>query len=111
MDWKAVGRQFAEFYYATFASNRPGLLNLYQADSLMTYEGQEFAGQQAILEKLMVIISQLSQNEGCAQLMWREVEDVVFVDRHDTHKHPFTGNTCAYTRYHTQLHRHRNEYT
>ena len=54
MDWKAVGRQFAEFYYATFGANRQQLLNLYQADSLMTYEGQEFAGQQAIMEKLMV---------------------------------------------------------
>jgi hypothetical protein len=57
MDFKAIGRQFADYYYQTFAANRQGLSNLYQADSLMTYEGQEFMGQQSIMEKLLVRFS------------------------------------------------------
>ncbi|KNC86268.1 hypothetical protein SARC_01590 [Sphaeroforma arctica JP610] len=50
--FKEVGEQFAAFYYQTFDSNRALLANLYQADSMMTWEGAACQGQQAILEKL-----------------------------------------------------------
>eukprot|EP00124_Ichthyophonus_hoferi_P001513 Ihof_evm12s80 gene=Ihof_evmTU12s80 len=52
MDFKTIGSQFTGFYYPTFASNRPGLQPLYQAQSMLTWEGQEFVGNQAIMEKL-----------------------------------------------------------
>ena len=60
-----MGQQFAQYYYQTFAANRSGLANLYQADSLLTYEGTEFMGQQAIMEKILVRPAHQRLNETC----------------------------------------------
>ncbi|KAG1680142.1 hypothetical protein FOA52_000255 [Chlamydomonas sp. UWO 241] len=51
-DPEAVGKAFIAHYYAMFESNRPGLGNLYQEQSMLTFEGQKFMGTQAIVAKL-----------------------------------------------------------
>eukprot|EP01134_Creolimax_fragrantissima_P006511 CFRG6511T1 len=55
MAFKEIGDQFAQFYYQTFDTNRAGLAPLYQADSMMTWEGTACQGQQAIIEKLSTL--------------------------------------------------------
>lgn len=58
-DPEAVGKAFLQYYYQLFESNRPGLGNLYQDASMLTFEGQKFQGAQAIVGKL----SQLPFNQ------------------------------------------------
>lgn len=48
----AVARAFTDHYYQTFDTNRSGLASLYQNESMLTFEGQQFMGAQAIVEKL-----------------------------------------------------------
>jgi hypothetical protein len=45
-------KAFTADYYEKFTKNRQALLGLYTPDASLTFEGQEFKGQQAILEKL-----------------------------------------------------------
>ncbi len=52
VDIHAVARDFVAFYYQTFTSNRNGLAGVYQAQSMLTFEGQPLLGPQAICEKL-----------------------------------------------------------
>lgn len=54
VDINAVARDFVRYYYQTFTSNRAGLSSLYQAQSMLSFEGQPFQGPQAIAEKLTV---------------------------------------------------------
>eukprot|EP00123_Amoebidium_parasiticum_P019338 comp24613_c0_seq1/m.46803 comp24613_c0_seq1/g.46803 ORF comp24613_c0_seq1/g.46803 comp24613_c0_seq1/m.46803 type:complete len:125 (-) comp24613_c0_seq1:223-597(-) len=63
MDYKAVGSQFCGFYYPTFASNRQALVNLYQADSMLSWENQDFKGAQSIMEKLTTLPFQQIQHQ------------------------------------------------
>jgi hypothetical protein len=58
-DPESVGKAFLQYYYQLFESNRPGLANLYQDASMLTFEGQKFQGPQAIVGKL----SQLPFNQ------------------------------------------------
>eukprot|EP01104_Vermistella_antarctica_P004814 TRINITY_DN15234_c0_g1_i1.p1 TRINITY_DN15234_c0_g1~~TRINITY_DN15234_c0_g1_i1.p1 ORF type:complete len:125 (+),score=14.03 TRINITY_DN15234_c0_g1_i1:130-504(+) len=51
-DFKTIGKQFVDFYYQTFDSNRSGLGNLYQQNSMLTFENSEVMGRDAILQKL-----------------------------------------------------------
>lgn len=51
-DPESVGKAFLQYYYQLFESNRPGLANLYQDASMLTFEGQKFQGPQAIIGKL-----------------------------------------------------------
>ncbi len=48
----AVGKAFTDHYYQTFDTNRSALASLYQDASMLTFEGQQFQGTQAIVEKL-----------------------------------------------------------
>ncbi len=48
----AVAKAFTDHYYQTFDTNRSGLATLYQNESMLTFEGQQFMGAQAIVEKL-----------------------------------------------------------
>ncbi|KAL8425599.1 hypothetical protein Efla_004434 [Eimeria flavescens] len=48
----SIGPQFVQVYYETFRSNRAGLAELYTEDSLLTYEGTQFRGATAIIQKL-----------------------------------------------------------
>jgi len=52
MDAEQVAKAFVEHYYTTFDTNRAGLANLYQENSMLTFEGQKFAGAQNIVAKL-----------------------------------------------------------
>lgn len=51
-DPESVGKAFLQYYYQLFESNRPGLANLYQDASMLTFEGQKFQGPAAIIGKL-----------------------------------------------------------
>ncbi|XP_022145223.1 nuclear transport factor 2 [Momordica charantia] len=52
MDPDAVAKAFVEHYYSTFDANRTGLANLYQDNSMLTFEGQKIQGAQNIVAKL-----------------------------------------------------------
>ncbi|KAF2268116.1 NTF2-like protein [Lojkania enalia] len=47
-----IGRQFVEFYYQTFDTNRAGLGGLYRPTSMMSWEEKHHLGADAIVEKL-----------------------------------------------------------
>jgi len=52
-DPQAVGTEFVKFYYQSFDSNRASLDALYTDSSLLTFEGAQISGKQAIMEKLV----------------------------------------------------------
>ncbi|KAF5358098.1 hypothetical protein D9756_001976 [Leucocoprinus leucothites] len=52
MDANAVAKQFSEFYYNVFDTDRSQLSGLYRDSSMMTWEGQPFMGTANIVEKL-----------------------------------------------------------
>lgn len=49
----AVGKAFLDYYYNLFSTNRQGLGNLYQDQSMLTFEGQKFLGSANIVGKLV----------------------------------------------------------
>ncbi|EAT84265.2 hypothetical protein HBI56_109390 [Parastagonospora nodorum] len=51
-DFDAIGKQFVEYYYATFDRNRAELAALYRDQSMLTFEAQGIMGAPAIVEKL-----------------------------------------------------------
>ncbi|KAF8652734.1 hypothetical protein AX16_004232 [Volvariella volvacea WC 439] len=51
-DINAIAKQFTDFYYNTFDSNRAGLQSLYRSQSMLTWEGQPIQGDSSICEKL-----------------------------------------------------------
>ncbi|KAF7353686.1 Nuclear transport factor 2 [Mycena venus] len=51
-DIDAVSRQFVDFYYQTFDTDRNGLAPLYRNTSMLTFEGTQTMGGAAIVEKL-----------------------------------------------------------
>ncbi|CAH9115750.1 unnamed protein product [Cuscuta europaea] len=53
MDPDALCQAFVTHYYNTFDSNRPGLANLYQDQSMLTFEGVKIQGVENIKQKLM----------------------------------------------------------
>ncbi|GJJ76792.1 NTF2-related export protein 1/2 [Entomortierella parvispora] len=53
MDASAVAKQFVDFYYQTFDSNRQNLLPLYRPTSYLSFEGTQHAGANDIVEKLV----------------------------------------------------------
>ena len=52
MDPDQVARAFVEHYYSIFDSSRSALASLYQDASMLTFEGQKFAGGPSIVAKL-----------------------------------------------------------
>lgn len=52
MDYQAIAKQFLDAYYNTMSTNKDQLINFYNAESCMTYEGDSFKGVNAIKEKL-----------------------------------------------------------
>jgi Nuclear transport factor 2 (NTF2) domain len=52
---------FTDHYYNTFDTNRPALATLYQDQSMMTFEGEKFAGA-AITQKLTSLPFQQCQH-------------------------------------------------
>ncbi|KAI8077315.1 uncharacterized protein B0P05DRAFT_544568 [Gilbertella persicaria] len=51
-DMNQVAKAFTDFYYNTFDANRAQLVSLYRNESMLTFEGQQFAGASNIAEKL-----------------------------------------------------------
>jgi hypothetical protein len=62
-DINAIAKQFVDFYYATFASDRQNLGPLYRVDSMLTFEGTPIQGAPAILEKLTSLPFQKVQHK------------------------------------------------
>ncbi|KAJ2161326.1 Nuclear transport factor 2 [Coemansia sp. RSA 552] len=54
-DISAIGKSFSEFYYQTFDGSRAELANLYKDESMLTWEGNQFCGNAAIMEKLLTL--------------------------------------------------------
>lgn len=48
----AIGKQFADHYYNTFKTDRNQLGRLYQEQSILTWEGRRFIGQQAVAQHM-----------------------------------------------------------
>ncbi|TPX39662.1 hypothetical protein SeMB42_g06288 [Synchytrium endobioticum] len=48
-----VAKQFVDYYYSTFDSNRANLAPLYRPNSMLSFEGAQTQGGQAIIEKLV----------------------------------------------------------
>mmetsp|Transcript_97330 Transcript_97330/g.280846 ORF Transcript_97330/g.280846 Transcript_97330/m.280846 type:complete len:122 (+) Transcript_97330:95-460(+) len=55
MSAEDVAKAFVQHFYQTFAANADGLTALYNDTSMLTFEGQQFQGVQAILGKLKQI--------------------------------------------------------
>ncbi|KAG5335948.1 hypothetical protein E4T56_gene16730 [Termitomyces sp. T112] len=51
-DINNIAKQFTDFYYSTFDSDRSSLSSLYRPESMLTWEGTPIAGSTAIAEKL-----------------------------------------------------------
>ncbi|KAL2233727.1 UNVERIFIED_CONTAM: Nuclear transport factor 2A [Sesamum indicum] len=62
MDPDAVAKAFVEHYYSTFDTNRPGLANLYQDSSMLSFEGLKIQGSQSISAKLTSLPFQQCQH-------------------------------------------------
>ncbi|KAJ1950219.1 Nuclear transport factor 2 [Dispira parvispora] len=54
-DINSVARGFADFYYQTFDADRRNLKALYRNHSMLTFEGQQVLGADAIVEKLTAL--------------------------------------------------------
>jgi hypothetical protein len=52
MDPSLVAKEFTDFYYHKFDSDRSQLAPLYRPSSMLTFEGAQFLGVGAIVEKL-----------------------------------------------------------
>lgn len=53
MDPDAVAKAFVEHYYSAFDMDRSGLGNLYQDNSMLTFEGEKIQGNTNIVAKLV----------------------------------------------------------
>jgi len=62
-NFQAVGEQFVQHYYQTFDSNRGGLFPLYDANSMLTFEGEQFQSAQNIVQKLASLPFQKVQHQ------------------------------------------------
>ncbi|KAG6850422.1 Nuclear transport factor 2 [Arthromyces matolae] len=51
-DINAIAKQFTDFYYNTFDTNRADLAPLYRDTSMLTWEGSPIQGASGIVEKL-----------------------------------------------------------
>ncbi|KAM0322325.1 hypothetical protein ACHAQA_009615 [Verticillium albo-atrum] len=51
-NFEEVAKQFVEFYYNQFDSDRKGLTNLYREQSMLTFESSSVLGATPITEKL-----------------------------------------------------------
>ncbi|KAK1223210.1 Nuclear transport factor 2 [Marasmius sp. AFHP31] len=51
-DINAIAKQFTDFYYTTFDTNRSQLSSLYRDTSMLTWEGNPFQSANNIVEKL-----------------------------------------------------------
>merc|ERR1719387_1618961 len=62
-NFKQLGEEFAKVYYQTYDSNRQGLKALYEAQSLLTFEGDGIQGADMIGAKLTSLPFQQVQHQ------------------------------------------------
>ncbi|KAL4234484.1 Nuclear transport factor 2 [Mactra antiquata] len=60
--FQSIGEEFVRFYYSNHdnAQTRRNLLNLYDENALLTYEGDQRQGKNPIMEKLMAGPTQMA---------------------------------------------------
>lgn len=51
VDFNTVGRQFVEYYYNIFQTNRNELQSLFTDSSMLSFEGEHFKGTSQIIQK------------------------------------------------------------
>ena len=56
-DFQSIGNQFVQHYYNTIDTNRAGLASLYSAESMLSFEGEQFLGTESIMGKLNALPS------------------------------------------------------
>ncbi|KAI8878391.1 nuclear transport factor 2 [Backusella circina FSU 941] len=61
-DINEIARAFTTFYYQTFDIDRKNLVSLYREQSMLTFEGQQFAGVNNVVEKLVSLPFQKVQH-------------------------------------------------
>jgi len=57
-----IGKAFVDHYYKIFDSTRAQLSSLYQGESMLTFEGEQFQGMQNIMQKLTTLNFQTVQH-------------------------------------------------
>lgn len=77
-DFQAVGQQFIAHYYAQLTQNRAGLATLYNANSMLTYEGEQFMGVQQIGEKMGALPNLTFDNASAAIDLQPSANDGIF---------------------------------
>jgi len=58
-----IGKAFVGHYYQAFDTNRASLQALYQAESMLSFENEQFAGMQNIMTKLTTLAFQTVQHQ------------------------------------------------
>ena len=56
-DFQVIGQQFVNHYYSTIDSNRENLASLYSAESMLSFEGEQFLGVESVMGKLQTLPS------------------------------------------------------
>ena len=51
-DFNEIGKQFVMHFYSTFNLPKENLVQLFSDQSMLTFEGEQFLGQNSIYEKL-----------------------------------------------------------
>jgi hypothetical protein len=54
-DINAIAKQFTDFYYSTFDTNRADLASLYRPESMLSWEGTPIQSATSIVEKLTTL--------------------------------------------------------
>ncbi|KAA1477058.1 nuclear transport factor 2 [Dentipellis sp. KUC8613] len=62
-DISTIAKQFTDFYYQTFDSDRAALQSLYRPTSMLTFEGTQHLGAPTIVEKLQGLPFQRVQHK------------------------------------------------
>ncbi|KXN91206.1 Nuclear transport factor 2 [Leucoagaricus sp. SymC.cos] len=62
-NFQAIAKQFTDYYYQLFDSNRSGLSPLYRDQSMLTWEGTQILGTKSILEKITELPFQKVQHK------------------------------------------------
>ena len=78
-DFQAVGNQFIAHYYAQLTTNRAGLGPLYSANSMLTYEGEQFMGVEQIGEKMGALPNLTFDNASAAIDLQPSANNGIFV--------------------------------
>ncbi|KAM4017817.1 nuclear transport factor 2 isoform 1-T2 [Anomaloglossus baeobatrachus] len=65
--WEHIGCSFVQHYYRLFDTDRAQLKSIYTDSSCLTWEGQQYQGKDAIIEKLSMLPFQKIQHNITSQ--------------------------------------------